>query len=356
MKRLVAGLAVVGLILMLGTNCKKTEEETPGPEQTLPTSLHGTTYGMKYWYEVAQPQGFYQFTQIPYDSLGCYHCHIDVEEHGCTQCHETPGDKPAVDKCYACHGREKKESMFYSDVHRDAGLVCADCHKGEEVHGDGNHYNTMYVSPHEPRCENCHDPANLPQNAEHAMHLSNLHCTACHAQAVISCYSCHFQSMTEYGIKLAYGVLKDWIFLANNPEGKVQAAILMPLEYGEGKTFMAIGRYVPHTITKENARHCSDCHDNMAAQEYLETGEIVATWWNPDSARLEHLTGVIPIPPDYQQSLKFTYMQCVSGCDDPNTAQWEPIQPEGVTNAWQMLDESCEPLTREQIEALAEPH
>jgi len=44
MKRLLAGLAVVGLILVLGTNCKKTtEEETQGPEQTLPTSLHGTT-------------------------------------------------------------------------------------------------------------------------------------------------------------------------------------------------------------------------------------------------------------------------------------------------------------------------
>ena len=104
-----------------------------------------------------------------------------------------------------------------------------------------------------------------------------------------------------------------------------------------------------HTITKEG-RSCSDCHESEALRQYKETGQINAVWWDPDSAKLVNLTGVIPVPSDYQNALKFSYVRCVSGCDNPQTAQWEHLKDH--TDLWQML--FAEPLTPAQIQKLIE--
>jgi hypothetical protein len=335
------------LILILSTGCKKAEEEELSPEETLSSSLHGTTYGMKYWYEVASPTGVYQFTQVPYEDLSCKNCHIDTEEDGCSQCHERPGDEPTSDKCYNCHGRQNKEKMLYTDYHRDnLGMDCADCHTGREIHGDGTHYNSfLEEGAMDTKCTNCHHTDELPSNSEHQMHLSDIDCSACHTQSVISCYNCHFESEIDYDVKLPYGGFKDWTFLVNY-RGKVYAGNIMSITY-EGNTFIAIGPYTSHTVTEEG-RHCSDCHESDALEQYRENGEIQAVWWDESSGTLQHLTGVIPVPPDYQNTLKFAFVQCVSGCDNPQTAQWEFLKDQ--VDAWQIL--YATPLTSSQIEDL----
>jgi len=58
--------------------------------------------------------------------------------------------------------------------------------------------------------------------------------------------------------------------------------------------------------------------------------------------------GVILIPPDYQTSMNFAFVQCVSSCDNPETAQWEFLKD--GTDAVQML--YAQPLTQEQMEKL----
>ncbi len=336
----------ISLVLVIG--CKKEAKEEEGdPYKTLPTSLHGTAYGMKYWYEVASPEGLFQFTHIPYDSLACKNCHIDVNDDGCTKCHENPGDKPTSDKCYACHGREAKEKMFYTDFHRDnQGMECADCHTEREVHGDGNSYDSYLAEgAMDTKCTNCHDPDNLPENPSHNQHLDEIDCSACHTQSVISCYSCHFESEVDYGVKLANGILKDWTFLLNY-NGKVHAGIIMTITY-QGNTFLAIAPYTSHTITPQG-RTCDDCHGSDAVNQYKQNHMINAVWWNADSGKLENLKGVIPIPYDYNTSLKFAFVKCVSGCDNPETAQWEFLK--NGADAIQMLYGT--PLTAEQMQNL----
>ncbi len=41
-------------------------------------------------------------------------------------------------------------------------------------------------------CERCHRQVS-PKVVEHnQLHLTKVHCTACHTKSVIACYSCHF--------------------------------------------------------------------------------------------------------------------------------------------------------------------
>ena len=85
-----AELAVLISCLLLAAGCagwfsgSDMEQETPGPAgpaATLPTSLHGTSGGMQWWYE--QDDGAGQLFGIPYADTGCGNCHVAT----CDQCH-----------------------------------------------------------------------------------------------------------------------------------------------------------------------------------------------------------------------------------------------------------------------------
>lgn len=339
---LAGGALAIVLALTLASGCKKAEEELT-PEETLPTSLHGTTYGMKYWYEEAEPTGLYHFTQIPYDSLTCKNCHADE----CSDCHVQPGDTPPMDSCLVCHGRQKRELMVHTDVHIDEyNKICADCHTDREAHGDGTSYLSLrQEGAMDAQCENCHNPDELPSNAEHTMHLNDIHCTACHNQAVVTCYNCHFESELQYGVKLAHKGIANWIFLVNY-RGKIHAGNIMAITYN-GNSFIAIGPYNAHTISRQG-RTCNDCHHAPAVEQYRSEGVITATWWDSDSSALYNLGGVIPVPPNYETALQFAFVQCVSGCENPQTAQWAFLKD--GTDRWQIL--FAAPLTQEQMDKL----
>jgi hypothetical protein len=178
--------------------------------------------------------------------------------------------QPALepDACRTCHGRMNKEAQLQlSDVHFDDGMVCSKCHSSDEVHGDGNQYDSMF-SPGamDTKCENCH--TELSDNAEHNQHGADFHCDACHLETVITCYNCHFETLLKAHKKKAAGAFKDYIILLNDKNGKVRAGTYQSVVY-EDKTFVAFGPYHGHVVTADG-RTCKNCHNS---ERMLEEGQ-----------------------------------------------------------------------------------
>jgi len=330
------------------------------------TSLHKTRNGKDYWYS-AENGGFEAFTNVPITELGCVECHGPTDANGepypdpyspgCSDCHMSNFDVEQ-DQCLSCHGRQKTEwqALGYSDVHRDAGFVCWDCHTMDDIHGDGTEYQSM-LEPGaiDTDCENCHEPE--PSHAAYDPHDGALHCTSCHAQTVISCYNCHFESALESHVKRAKQPLYDFVLLVNrDKDGKVYPATFQSLSY-DGSAFVAFGPFTSHTITREGARTCSECHHNMGSQnaaieEYNATGELRFATWDDDAKMLSWIHGVVPFPNDYETSFKMDFITYTGDTSDP---------PPGDANLWTGIGKDtwdghqlffATPLTEDQMEAL----
>jgi Cys-rich repeat protein len=352
-----------------------------GPADTFPTSLHDANFrGMEYFYSADQG-GFESITGVPYgdDRLDCHVCHDKsrfenadppVEWPGtdsCENCHVDPADpsQPVTeDICLGCHGRQKAEqtTMALTDVHRDAGFTCMNCHTANEMHGDGTVYNSILESP-SPECADCHTeggsaPVPPATITEHATHAANIDCAACHMQSVMSCYNCHFDTQLAGAGKRAFGQRKDFLFLVNR-NGKVHGATFQSLVY-EQNTFNVIAPYYAHSITADG-RNCVDCHANFggdipAITEYNATGTMTLTTWDDTaegSARLTGPTGLIPVPPDWSTAFEFAWLDYTG---DPTTpvpetdpTLWVNIE-NGPASATQML--FATPLTEAQMNAL----
>ncbi len=321
-------------------------------------SLHTTRQGMETWYS-AQNGGFELLTGVPYDDLGCKECHRADQpgwkEPNCKDCHGTNGHEVEDDVCLKCHGRQAAEINKHqlSDVHRDAGMGCTDCHVFTEIHGDGEKYDSMFApGAMEARCENCHD--SLSENEYHTLHLETVDCSTCHTQTVLSCYNCHFDSEVLGKGKFAYGQFKDWKFLLNR-NGKVHPGTIQTLKYGsieqgDDATFVVIAPYYSHSV-EMNAVVCEDCHGSQAVNEYRATGEIKVVQWNGETESLEQATGIIPVPPDYETALKFHYVDWDGeALDEFGKPVWTLFKTE--TDAFQMIRKYGSPLTEGQIQKL----
>ena len=332
-------------------------------------SLHASRVGKVYWYG-ADNGGFESMTNIPIEELGCVHCHAktnaDGEEYGeeyepgCGDCHPSSDfANVQVTTCYGCHARQAVEAMKLgvSDVHREAGMVCWDCHSSEDIHGDGTEYANMFEQGAiDVDCEKCHPADALPEeHAGYNPHGGKLHCTACHAQTVVSCYNCHFESMTEAHVKRAKQPIGDFVLLVNRAkDGKIGTASFQTLTY-QGHAFVAFGPYTPHTITREG-RQCQDCHvnlggDNTAIAQYNQTGKIQFAKLNDDGS-LTWMHGVVPIPEDYQTTFKLDFITFDGDVSTPageDNMNWSSLGKESW-DGHQMFYAS--PLTREQMEKL----
>jgi hypothetical protein len=305
------------------------------------TSLHKTRAGKTYWYGAANG-GFEAMTNVPIDSLGCMQCHGPKDADGntyptpyvpgCTDCHKTgvfSKDSLKVDQCLGCHSRQKTESttLGYPDVHRDRGMKCWDCHTSNDVHGPDTVLNSM-LEPGgiEVDCEDCHKTsggtAPLPNHSAYdpSSHGGKIHCTACHAKTVTSCYSCHLESQIK-GMKRAKQVLHNFVMLGNRAkDNKVYPMTFQSLTY-QGMAFTAFGPFTSHTIN-DSGRTCAECHANFggsipAIAEYNSTGEIYFAKWRTSDSTLEVKTGVVPIPADFQRSLKMDFLTYNGSPSDP---------------------------------------
>ena len=307
------------------------------------SSLHYYARGMAYWYS-SKTGGLERFIKIPYDKLGCNHCHART----CDTCHKTVINgiptysvKTAkqMKNCLRCHKREfamlkLMKKLKAMDVHFAKGMTCVDCHSSKEIHGDGKYY----ISMREPgamntKCENCHKK--IPQTLAHTIHKGKLGCTACHVRFVFTCYNCHINTMLTQKKKIFIPVT-GWTFLINY-NGKVVAANMQSFVLKDKRTFMLFAPCFSHNVMKKG-RSCKECHENKLTQE-LKNGEVTLTWLK--NGKLEHIKGVIPIVKDVNYKLVFF---------DYENGKWVPFKPTFKTEV--QFAGFGKPLTAEQLKKL----
>jgi len=314
-------------------------------------SLHKTGAGMKNWYE--KEDGFMSVTGIPYANLDCSVCHVK----SCDKCHGSGEGEQRVfsleaaqnkDTCLACHTRAKKTFAMDGeenlDVHIAAGMNCSDCHKDEDVHGDGKSYFSMRdAGGVTAACTNCHKegaedaPEFTLDNPGHRKHRKDLDCTACHVRNTLTCNNCHFDSfLAEKSRKGNFIPAKDYLLLVNH-EGKVTAGTAMTLVH-EGKKFVTYAPYFTHSVMSAG-RKCEECHGLEVARK-MRDGEKIKMSWFKDGKPL-FASGIIPLVPEL---LDWTYF-------DKKNGAWTPI--EGGASASVQLTGYAEPLTAVQIRKLA---
>ena len=334
------------------------------------TSLHAKRGGKPYFYNKVEnggTGGFETLTNVPISQLGCVECHDAVDANGtpyptnytpgCVDCHATNFAVTQTD-CIGCHSREASiiNNPNLSDVHRTAGKTCMDCHKTTDVHGTGTEYNSMFdPGAIAADCSNpdCH-PTLPPTHVANDPHAGKLHCTSCHASTNLTCVSCHFESQVVMK-KRALKQVTGFMFLVNRTkDNKVHPATYQSLTY-QGNTWVTFGPSVAHTIVKTGARTCLNCHQNMggsipAITDYNTDGILKISTWNSGDSTLSHMTGIIPIPSDWQRSLKMDYV----------VYNGNPSDPVAPSKNWSLLDDVTDgshmlyatPLTNYQMNAL----
>jgi hypothetical protein len=341
--------------------------------QNFETSLHKTRNGKATWYNT-ENGGFESLTGVPIEDLGCVECHDAVVgngdpypsdyEPGCVDCHATNSGTPGPvtqSDCLGCHGRENFiiNNANFSDVHRDASTAfeCWDCHGTTDMHGDGTEPVSMFDDGGivtDCSQAGCHET--IASNTEHNMHSANIHCTSCHQETSLSCYNCHFESQVEHHVKRAKAKITGFTILVNRTsDGKVHPATFQSLSY-DGDTWIAMGPSTTHTIIKEGARTCNDCHANMggnipAIDEYNNNGMIQFASWNASDSTLSHLNGIIPLPADFKRSFKLDFIQFDGDWSSPpgsDNKNWSFVK--GDADGFQLL--YATPLTTAQMNAL----
>lgn len=312
------------------------------------SSLHHAGEGMRYWYE--ENGGFMDVTGIPYSNLDCKNCHIK----SCEQCHAVKeGDKCSyslkkakdTQTCLTCHSRAKvtfklcreKKTL---DVHIANGMGCVDCHKGDDVHGDGTFYKTMRdEGAVKVACKNCHEDKGDIRS--HTVHKGKLDCAACHIANTTSCLNCHFDKFIEEGTRKGnfFPPCQDWVILVNY-KGKVTSGNVQTLLYKD-KKFVTYAPYFTHAV-QSKARECKDCHANKAVKR-LRRGKSIQMAKFKENHMISW-NGVVPLVVD-KLKWDFAYKK---------GDKWIGFKSKEKT----VVQLSCyaEPLTPEQLKKLAIPY
>lgn len=367
------------------------EDKSALAQANFPSSQHGTRQGkLTWWNGEGEEAGFSSLLEPDVEIAGCTSCHaanyangtaVDPATYapGCGDCHVDPNnpaanpvDAPAV--CKGCHGRQAAEDGLaaspnpviaarFTDVHKTAGMKCADCHTFEEIHGDGTAYSSAYASP-SPTCGGCHkdggpEGATVPLDSvpEHTQHIDGIDCATCHIQTVISCYNCHIESLVDEHVKRAAAQANGFLLLLNRvTDGKVVPGSFQSASY-QGRKMIAIGGFTTHTITADG-RTCDDCHHNANVQAYDGTGEVVLGAWDAINKKVVGPAGVVPIPPDYKDAVKLDFLN-YTAAEGENPAAWSLLadtEGENTTNTpdlIQIAPSLFEPLTQAQMNMLS---
>jgi len=328
-------VALVSVSLAVGEN----------PEEScFSKSLHYTGEGMRYWYE--ENGGFMDITKIPYDKLDCKGCHVKT----CDACHaQKIGDtclfsvNKAYDMgtCLSCHSREnltfkmgkEKDNL---DVHVKEGMVCANCHKGADVHGNGKLRNSMRdPGAVKTSCTSCHT-ADMDISA-HEVHEGKLDCSACHVDKTLACMNCHFDTFLKTGSRKGNFIpMQNWTLLINY-NGKVTAGAAMSMVYKD-KKFILYAPYFTHAVNAK-AKGCGECHANSAVK-LMEEGKSIPMMAFKDG-KIVNWEGIVPAIPDM---LEWVYLNKVGD-------KWVPIENDEAAKI-QFVGYGT-PLTKDQLEKLA---
>ncbi len=338
------------------------------------TSLHKTREGKPTWYDM-ENGGYESLTGVPIEDIGCVGCHPadgfnangdpvpDPFEATCEDCHATNSGTPGPvteDDCLGCHGRQSKlRSLGISDVHRDATvpMVCWDCHNTSDMHGDGNTYTSMLEDGAVTTdCLDCHSSL-VGNHNPYDDHNEVLHCSSCHMQTNLSCYNCHFDSQVEEHVKRAKQPITGFIILVNREkDGKVHPATFQSLYHdSSGGSWVAMAPNYTHSVTKNDAKTCGDCHQNLgsgvqAIDDYNNGGGIKFSTWNSADSTLSWTQGIIPLPIDYKSSFIMDFITYEGNLSDPPGASknWTFVKSEA--DGFQL--EYCTPMTLRQMDIL----
>jgi thiosulfate/3-mercaptopyruvate sulfurtransferase len=141
----------------------------------------------------------------------CGQCHISQPNSvggGLLEGHDFVATPPMSRTCTGCHGSRIKNEYsgrnedYPADVHLLQGRMnCADCHTGDEIHGEGIEVEHRYEGERLPKCESCHAEA-VGQSSEvmqHTIHADRVACNVCHSVAYKNCAGCHV-AQTEDGV------------------------------------------------------------------------------------------------------------------------------------------------------------
>ncbi len=333
------------------------------------TSLHSTREGKATAYK-KENGGMELLIGIEIDKLPCKNCHATQYPDGevvdnatykpsCRDCHNTADNYSISEStCLTCHSRKTAETNMYPDhenPHSEHGMKCWSCHLPSELHGDDGvqHASMLAEGAIKAKCTNCHKEENLPSNSAHNMHAKSgkFECQACHVKAVVQCQNCHMESVIDGHIKRANTQTKDFQMLVKR-RGKYTSGSFMTHVYN-GKTNVIIAPLTGHLIV-EDGKSCSDCHYNMggtnvAIKSYNDTGVIQMLTYNEETHKLDNMKGVIPLPLDWDKTLKFDF---VDYDGDPTAAtdmtKWSYLGNQ-INNAHLFY---AEPLTADEMKKL----
>ncbi len=250
----------------------------------------------------------------------CGQCHISRPEAvggGLLEGHLFQKSPPVHTVCTACHGSRIEKEYFGKnkgippDIHKQKYFKCSKCHKGDEMHGDGNDYANRYAVENGPKCINCHQKiydAQSENAQQHGIHKDRVSCNVCHSMPYKNCYACHFgkdkqglQFFKTEGSTLEFKIGLNPLQSEKRPE-KFVTVRHIPVDQGSFKFYVENGLAgfdklstwklaTPHNIRRQTPQNksCNTCHGRAdlfllkkdVKQEYLNANKNVIV--PPDS-------------------------------------------------------------------------
>lgn len=238
-----------------------------------------------------------------------------VFEQSCRSCHASCGDchvkgptvggisvgllekhkfirKDEGRTCAFCHGGRTYpeytgEYGGRPDIHYQNGMLCMDCHKKAEMHGDGSAYASKQNVKDRPACRQCHTTGaekRLTARVAHKGHGEVVSCYGCHSSGPYrQCSSCHMgEGATSH---------PGFILGLSPRDGKLTTLRLVPaVRDSFAKAGIAMEKYdaLPnywnspvHNIRKktDRTRSCDACHvervDFLTRERLIEGGSRV---------------------------------------------------------------------------------
>ena len=227
----------------------------------------------------------------------CGNCHVvrpPLGGGGLANGHEFTKTPDMINVCVTCHHSRGGHAYLgvapgtQPDVHLTSmDFECIDCHKADELHGDGNPVEQRYAYDKLPECEDCHTNIKS-KNTYHSMHMDDFNCHVCHSQDYNNCGSCHIHGdgarIPSYlGYKIAGNPIPDVV--TGFDLTLVRRTLAAPdnwevygvAEYANFDAFPTYNYTSPHNILRWTERtQVSDgkaCSDNCHIRN--EGGELI---------------------------------------------------------------------------------
>ncbi len=287
-----------GLVIKPSENLATCGECHPKVAVNFAKSLHYTSMGQKMGVKSRFSEEEFKHFSGKIFEKSCRSCHAS-----CGDCHVKGAPvsgisiglikqhkfvkKNEAKTCAFCHGGRvypefTGEYSGTADVHYTKGMSCMDCHKKQQMHGDGVMYHSKQEVKSRPKCTDCHKTTSAKLSVRvrtvHGIHAEKASCYACHTEGTYrNCYSCHGgHSKAEPGF-----------ILGRNPRNPRQLTTLrviptqkdtFELQGVKMSNFDNVPNYWDspvHSIKKKTkrTRNCDSCH--LDRKDFLKKSDLI---------------------------------------------------------------------------------